>query len=74
LFHSVSCGATSFCMGVGQPKYVIFHGSLKRTNPNKLWSKPKPLDAKGILTSVSCPSRSLCVATDLNGSALVYKH
>jgi hypothetical protein len=53
---------------------LILHGDPERTNPQKLWTKPKPLDAKGILNSVSCPSSSLCIAVDLMGRAVTYGH
>jgi hypothetical protein len=50
---------------VGKPNALTYLG-------NEKWSTPKPVDAKGILNSVSCPSTSLCIAVDLEGKAVTY--
>jgi hypothetical protein len=71
---SISCGSVSFCVATegssfapGAPIVATIYGGTS-------WSKPKVIDARpGLLSaSVSCPSRSFCLAVDDEANAMKY--
>ena len=71
--RSVACASTSLCVAVAGPGDKVFTS----TNPaagTPVWSETDGLVDSGnstdLLTGLSCPSQSLCVATDLDGSIL----
>ncbi len=76
---AVSCASASFCVagstGVLEPsspskaKPKKSSGSIYYYDGGK-WSAPTALDPDGIV-SISCPSRSFCVALDGSGRALI---
>jgi hypothetical protein len=72
---SLSCPETTFCAAVdgllpegfsagnGSGAVMFFNGIS--------WSAPADIDGGGILQSISCVSRSFCMAVDLAGHAIV---
>jgi WD40-like Beta Propeller Repeat len=60
----LSCPSTSLCLGIGSN-----HALLSSTDPTGgagAWTQPG-IDPENILGALSCPSVSLCVATDVGG-------
>jgi hypothetical protein len=63
--HSVSCGATTLCVAVGNfGDEVTYNGSA--------WSKPAQIGLVGYIQSVVCHSESFCMATSPGGEAVKY--
>jgi len=60
----VSCPSATECVAGGP-------GGVVLTDTNGTWAAPLQVDGPNTLTSMSCPSDRLCMATDNTGGAMV---
>ena len=71
-FCSVSCPSSDFCVAVGGQSAYSWNGSS--------WSSPVAIDpdseqpnqSNGVLSGISCPSATRCVAVDNEGDTMVF--
>lgn len=73
---TISCPSASFCAGVDSLLPAGFNNDSSNGSGQILiyngvtWSVPHPIDDVGLISSISCPSPSFCVAVDGSGQVV----